>query len=565
MRPELTAELLAVAVLLSQADIDLRAPGAPVLVASDASQDREAAVVSSVPEDFSRSSPGTVCKRGSGPGSCPLCVPCSGLGGSWNRAKSFLAPVFRPTLCGRSFARPLHSASVHKVSKRRHINIGELRAALRAEARLGRLHPGARYLHLLDSQVALGALVKGRAASPALNYELTRSLPEHLGSRIRPFYGYSVSALNPADDPTRLRTVRAPQKVCPSWLEDALKGEYGGFDNFLASEGLHPDQLRDLPDPRELAPDLSVDPLLSRFSHRDRAVKPAEARAHRLLSQSLVSRKDLLDLFNALPSVPCKSANASRTGRLFQVGACSHNGVTGVLRATRELPNASAVTARFVAQICPSPVAICENAWWLPPRVQRSLGPSIFLVCAMTKFAGGRIWIQTDEGPDSLRIGGCKCKGFFVDSQSGPVLIDPARRHTCEKWRGRKVLLFAFCAPALESLSEEDTALLSDLGFPLPQPGTEVPEAAPDGEPLLPVLVPAKPSSAFLRAEGRHAQGCVFAPSAGPRPADFSDLVGLPPCFRGLSPSQFEFSDVFSTLADAVSKGSGWVDLFSGS
>ena len=49
------------------------------------------------------------------------------------------------------------------------------------------------------------------------------------------------------------------------------------------------------------------------------------------------------------------------------------------------------------------------------------------------------------------------------------------------------------------------------------------------------------------------------------RPADFADLVGLPRSFRGLSPSQFAVSEVFSSLQDAVSRGSGWVDLFSGS
>ena len=60
----------------------------------------------------------------------------------------------------------------------RHINIGELRAALKAEAKVGRLHPSTRYLQLLESQVALGALVKGRASSRALNFELVRSLPD---------------------------------------------------------------------------------------------------------------------------------------------------------------------------------------------------------------------------------------------------------------------------------------------------------------------------------------------------------------------------------------------------
>ena len=54
MSPDLRAELLCAAILLSQSDIDCRAPGAPLLVASDASQHAEAAVAASVPEPFSR-------------------------------------------------------------------------------------------------------------------------------------------------------------------------------------------------------------------------------------------------------------------------------------------------------------------------------------------------------------------------------------------------------------------------------------------------------------------------------------------------------------------------------
>ena len=42
----------------------------------------------------------------------------------------------------------------------------------------------------LDSQVALGALVKGRSSSGALNSLLRRSLPVYLGSDLYPTYGF---------------------------------------------------------------------------------------------------------------------------------------------------------------------------------------------------------------------------------------------------------------------------------------------------------------------------------------------------------------------------------------
>ena len=72
---------------------------------------------------------------------------------------------------------------------RQHINIKEIRAAIRAEQEEGKLHPGSYYVHLQDSQVSLACLLKGRSSSTAANRELQRSIPLHVSQRIRPFYG----------------------------------------------------------------------------------------------------------------------------------------------------------------------------------------------------------------------------------------------------------------------------------------------------------------------------------------------------------------------------------------
>ena len=89
-----------------------------------------------------------------------------------------------------------------KVKGRRHINIGEVDAALSAEADMGRKYPGRFYVHLQDSQVSLAALVKGRSASSSLNERLRCSIPQHVTYRTRAFYGFVDSGQNPADDPT---------------------------------------------------------------------------------------------------------------------------------------------------------------------------------------------------------------------------------------------------------------------------------------------------------------------------------------------------------------------------
>ena len=148
---------------------------------------------------------------------------------------------------------------VRRVRSRRHINVGELRAALAAEKEVGKEEPSSYYVHLQDSQVSLAALVKGRSSSRPLNQEMRRSIPDHVRFNTRPFYGFLRSAVNPADDPTREVPVRSPSKDEPEWLISLQQGEYGQFDEEMKRLGSHLSQMTGLPAEEELKPRLEVD------------------------------------------------------------------------------------------------------------------------------------------------------------------------------------------------------------------------------------------------------------------------------------------------------------------
>ncbi len=148
---------------------------------------------------------------------------------------------------------------VVKPKKRRHINLGEIDAALQGEAEIGKAYPDSFYIHLQDSQVSLGAMVKGRASSLQINRRLSASIPQHISSNLRPFYGFVDSAQNPADDPTRSREVRKPVSSPPEWLTQAMEGELELFDEALRVEGVHPDQLSGLPPQEELLEGVTTD------------------------------------------------------------------------------------------------------------------------------------------------------------------------------------------------------------------------------------------------------------------------------------------------------------------
>ena len=58
-----------------------------------------------------------------------------------------------------------------------HINVSELRAHLLEEKRISNQYRSKRVLYGIDSQVCIAAVVKGHAASKALNMELKRTIP----------------------------------------------------------------------------------------------------------------------------------------------------------------------------------------------------------------------------------------------------------------------------------------------------------------------------------------------------------------------------------------------------
>ena len=159
-------QLLLASVLLSQADMDLRAEAAPMVSASDASSDLEAGACCEVPLLASRELFRHTLSKGLW--NCLLasypsllrekaCLdPSEELPGIGEGYSSH--PLYEEITCSMFF-RPF--GKITKVRRRRHINLGEVRA-------------DCCYVHLQDSQVSLAAMSKGRSSSKAINLELQR-------------------------------------------------------------------------------------------------------------------------------------------------------------------------------------------------------------------------------------------------------------------------------------------------------------------------------------------------------------------------------------------------------
>ena len=112
-----------------------------------------------------------------------------------------------------------------RVRHRPHINVSEMSAALRSESRRSRRFPNHRLLLGSDSQVVLGALVKGRSSSKVLNKLLKRSLPSVLAYNTYSYTQYIGTSDNVADDPTRDRDCRLPTSSMPDWVSSIDDGQ----------------------------------------------------------------------------------------------------------------------------------------------------------------------------------------------------------------------------------------------------------------------------------------------------------------------------------------------------
>ena len=196
-------ELWSLVLVAPLAVTNLRAKTLPVAYLTDASEQMVAGVSSRVPEIFARELHRHCLARGVW---TRMLTPWK----VWLRRHDLLQPeeelpagvplVSHPVWT--SLARCLSFKLLFRspVRRRRHINLLELQAVLEVERRAALRKPSSRLLIGVDSQVVLGALLKGRTASPPL---LQYSLPTLLGGDLYSSYGYVPSLANVADDPTR--------------------------------------------------------------------------------------------------------------------------------------------------------------------------------------------------------------------------------------------------------------------------------------------------------------------------------------------------------------------------
>ena len=256
----LRVELFSLCALAPLIRTDLRAKSNGLIVASDASDDLRAYVTCRVAPSLTRELLRHVPTKGLW---ARLLSPSESL----LKRRGFLPPeselpgqVYRTSPLWTQLAQALafRLGAVFRRRRSDHINLKEMDSYLAVEAALGfRDWESSRSLALLDSQVCLGSLLKGRSASFSINRRLRSALGGLLFFNLHPSCAYVASADNPADDPTRLAPLRLPAIPEPTWLRLAECGDFSALDSFLKECNLHPLQVQ------------GFDSLAEKFAARD--------------------------------------------------------------------------------------------------------------------------------------------------------------------------------------------------------------------------------------------------------------------------------------------------------
>ncbi|CAE7488995.1 unnamed protein product [Symbiodinium sp. CCMP2592] len=94
---------------------------------------------------------------------------------------------------------------------------------------------------------------------------------------------------------------------------------------------------------------------------------------------------------------------------------------------------------------------------------------SFNLICPISLFSGGEVWVQSPGGAVCETIGGKKLAGELYDVACGPKVFDSRRIHFTRPWTGLRKVAVAFCVREPPKRRPDEQRRLRALGFKLPK------------------------------------------------------------------------------------------------
>lgn len=231
----LISEMTSVTVLATLAVVNLRAKFAGFVVATDASNDVIAGVRAQIDEKVAQEMARHVIRRGVWSRLLPPGQALLRVHGLLDPEDEVPADGYRTHPLWETLARALHYKESwrRRIGRPQHVNVSELQAFVTEEKRIANSTPSCRFLAGADSQVALGTVAKGRAASEKLNEVMRTSMPYAIGGDVYSLPMYYNTASNRADAPTRGSLPPPPDLPLPAWYDELREGRFDAFDAWL--------------------------------------------------------------------------------------------------------------------------------------------------------------------------------------------------------------------------------------------------------------------------------------------------------------------------------------------
>ena len=188
-----------------------------------------------------------------------------------------------------------------------------------------------RILLASDSQLAPGALVKVRSSSPAINAELSRSLPSMIALDAYLELMYCPTKSNRSDDPKRGKEIAGASRELPEWWDELAAGSCHKFDMWLFERGLDDQKMSGLPNFSELCGNVSPLGILSTYLQQEGTKEPTlerleEEKMHGEPEASCERNAEALKLGERALPAPTSSATHQLKGSR---GKCTMEGGAG--------------------------------------------------------------------------------------------------------------------------------------------------------------------------------------------------------------------------------------------
>ena len=216
-----------------------------------------------------------------------------------------------------------------------------------------------------------------------------------------------------------------------------------------------------------------------------KAIWKSESRARELLSCGSISHEDVWRL------VQEAHLRGQRTQRqdmltnpdqdrvqIWIFGMFCHGGVTGITTITRERPFLTKLLVRFIRQELPTltftTISVAVDATLRPHRDLTNAVGSMAGIVGISKFAGGKLWIEDSAGTVKRRISQDEVKtGVLLDVCQKAHIFDPRRWHGADQHRGVRSTVVGYTARQLQNLDQDLTERLRQMGFNLPEISSE--------------------------------------------------------------------------------------------